>query len=314
VHGIISLKTYKALLMRYLITGGTGLLGKELITLLLNKNHKVSVLSRSKRQDEDINYFVWDIENSRMDEDAVVGVDVIIHLAGAGIADEKWTDERKKEIIDSRIKPLLLLSTAFRKKGVFPKKIISASAIGYYGFDTRDIFLRENSPAGKDYISDVVVQWENAVNDFAREMKCEAVKQRIGIVLSKDGGALPSLALPVKLGVGSAIANGNQWLSWIHWKDLIQLFYNSSHDGYLGVYNAVATHPVRNNDFVKTLGKILKRPIWAPNVPKFALKLLLGERAQLVAGGNLVSNERLLSNGFQFEFNDLESALIDIYD
>jgi uncharacterized protein len=299
--------------MRYLITGGTGLIGKKIVNKLVKEGNQVSVLSRSERDEEGIDYFVWNIKKGTIDEKAVEGVDIVIHLAGAGIADAKWTDARKKEIIDSRIKPLKLLSQTFKNKGVKPKKVISASAIGYYGFDTKDTELTEDSPSGKDYISKVVVQWEKAVDDFASSMTCEAVKLRIGIVLTKDGGALPQLALPIKMGVGSAIGDGQQWISWIHWKDLVNLFLNASSNLFKGDYNAVASHPVRNEVFVESLGKILNRPVWAPNVPKFALKLLLGERAQLVAGGNLVSNKKVFKQGFQFEFETLELALKDIY-
>jgi uncharacterized protein len=299
--------------MRYLITGGTGLVGKELTSLLIEKGHEVAILTRSNKEDDNVDFFQWNLKNGIIDPKAVENVDVLIHLAGAGIADEKWTDARKKEIIDSRIEPLKLLAKTFKQQGHSPKKIVSASAIGYYGFDTQDLELNEASKPGEDYISDVVIKWESAVDDFASELNCEVVKLRIGIVLTNEGGALPQLALPVKMGVGSAIGDGKQWISWIHIKDLVQLFFTSSTPKYSGVYNAVASNPVRNTAFVKILGKILKRPVWAPNVPKFALKLILGQRSQLVAGGNLVSNEKLRNVGFQFQFDTLESALEEIY-
>ncbi|WP_341227002.1 TIGR01777 family oxidoreductase [uncultured Arcticibacterium sp.] len=300
--------------MKYLITGGSGLLGKKLCKLLLKEGHKVAVLSRSKREDADIEYYQWDIGKGKIEAEALKNVDCLIHLAGAGIADEKWTDERKREIIDSRVKPLELLSKKFKEQGYFPETIVSASAVGIYGFDTGEMELTEESEKGQDYISEVVIKWEGAVNDFANATKSRAVKLRIGIVLDKDGGALPQLALPVKLGVGSALGDGEQWLSWIHTDDLCQLFYQSSMDAsFQGAFNAVAPKPVKNKEMVTVLGKVLKRPIWAPKVPGFVLKLILGDRAQLVLGGNKVSASKIESTGFLFKFPNLEQALTEIY-
>lgn len=300
--------------MNYLITGGTGLLGKQLSKLLLANGHKVAILSRSKREDADLRYFQWDIKKGEIEPEALQNVDCLIHLAGAGIADEKWTDERKETIIKSRVEPLALLAEKFKEVGVFPKSIVSASAVGIYGFDTGDKNLSEEDDKGKDYISEVVLKWEKAVDDFTTLTKSRAVKLRIGIVLDKNGGALPQLALPVKLGVGSALGDGEQWLSWIHTDDLCQMFYQCSLDSTKqGAYNAVAPNPVKNKDMVKVLGKVLSRPIWAPKVPGFFLKLVLGERAQLVLGGNKVSASKIEATGFNFKFSILEDALTEIY-
>ncbi|MFT4735022.1 MAG: hypothetical protein ACI9DJ_001495 [Algoriphagus sp.] len=300
--------------MKYLITGGTGLVGQKLTKLLIANNHKVSVLSRTGRRDTEVSYFKWDLKNDYVDPEALKGVDCVIHLAGAGIVDEKWTVKRKKEIIDSRVKPLKVLAKGFKGIGEFPKTLISASAIGIYGFDTGEVELKEDARKGKDYISEVVIKWEKAVDDFTKQTGCRSVKLRIGIVLDVDGGALPSLALPVKLGVGSAIGDGQQWLSWIHVNDLIDMFLVASENkGMAGAFNAVAPDPVRNRTMVTTLGRVLKRPVWAPKVPGFVLKALLGSRAQLVLGGNKVSAKKMLKTGFTFEFDNLESALTEIY-
>lgn len=301
--------------MRFLITGGTGLVGQELSSILLDERHEVAILSRSKRSGKGkVKYYQWDIRNQEIDEEALEGVDCLIHLAGAGIADKRWTEKRKQEIIDSRVNPLKFLAAEFQKKGRFPSKIVSASAIGYYGFDTGDQLLSEVHKAGKDFISEVVIEWERAVSAFAKTAQSPSVKLRIGIVLDKNGGALPQLALPVKLGVGSPLGDGEQWMSWIHVHDLARMFYQAATSKAMdGIFNAVAPNPEKNEIIVKELGKVLGRPIWAPNVPKIALKLLLQERAQLVLGGNKVSSLKIEDTGFTFKFPELHEALEDIY-
>ncbi|KPM47025.1 TIGR01777 family oxidoreductase [Jiulongibacter sediminis] len=301
--------------MRFLITGGTGLVGKELTSILIAEDHEVGILTRSKRESKSkVNYFQWDIDQQEIEEQALEGVDCLIHLAGAGIADKRWSEKRKQEIIDSRVNPLKFLAAEFQRKGNFPAKIVSASAIGYYGFDTGDQLLSEVHKAGKDYISNVVVEWEKAVNAFAKTAASPAVKLRIGIVLDKNAGALPQLAMPVKLGVGSPLGDGEQWMSWIHVHDLAQMFYEAAMNKAMdGIFNAVAPNPEQNKTIVKELGKVLKRPIWVPNVPKIALKLLLQERAQLVLGGNKVSSVKIEDTGFTFKFKELSDALADIY-
>lgn len=299
--------------MIFLITGGTGLVGKKLIKVLLEANHTVRVLSRSAHSDTQVSYFKWDIDKDFVDPAALKEVDVLIHLAGAGVADAKWTAKRKKEIIDSRVKPLQLLEKAFKEQNTYPKKIVSASAVGIYGFDTGDTLLTEVSKSGADYLSKVVEEWEGAVKGFATAGGIKAAMLRIGIVLDLNGGALPQLALPVKLGVGSPIGDGKQWISWIHVEDLCRMFLKASIADMEGAYNAVAPDPERNKDFVKVLAKVLDKPLWAPAVPEFVLKIMLGERSQMVLGGNKVSAIKVKEAGFTFNYPDLEKALTDLY-
>ena len=301
--------------MRFLITGGTGLVGQELTSVLLNEGHEVGILTRSKKKNQgEVKYYHWDIRNQEIEEEALENVDCLIHLAGAGIADKRWTEKRKREIINSRVKPLSFLAAEFQRKGYFPSKIVSASAIGYYGFDTGDQLLSEVHKAGKDFISNVVVEWEEAVNTFSKIAASPSVILRIGIVLDKNAGALPQLAMPVKLGVGSPLGNGEQWMSWIHVYDLARMFFMAATNKSMeGVFNAVAPFPEQNKTIVKELGKVLKRPVWAPNVPEFALKLLLQERAQLVLGGNKVSSLKIEDTGFTYRFKELKNALAEIY-
>ncbi len=300
--------------MNYLITGGTGLVGSQLTRLLIDEGHSVSVLSRNARQSDQVKYYHWDLEKGYVDPEALQNVDVLIHLAGAGIADKKWTDKRKAEIILSRVKPLDLLQRAFGMAGSKPQKIVSASAVGIYGFDTGDQLLTEVHEHGSDYISQVVIDWENAVDRFSDRFQIPAVKLRIGIVLSRNGGALPQLALPVKLGVGSALGDGKQWMSWIHEDDLCRMFLESSvHSSFHGVYNAVAPNPEQNEVIIQTLGEVLHRPLWAPKVPAFVLQLLLGKRAQLVLGGNKVASARIEEAGFRFNYKELKPALEHLF-
>ncbi|UBM60212.1 TIGR01777 family oxidoreductase [Marinilongibacter aquaticus] len=300
--------------MQYLITGGSGMIGRRLIAHLLESGHKVRVLSRSAQQISGVDCFQWDIEKGEIQAGALEAVDCVIHLAGAGIVDKSWTEKRKKEIIDSRVKPLAFLAKAFQKEGLSPKTLVSASGVGYYGFDSGDDLQTEIHEPGTDYIADVVLQWEAAAANFGETLNCRVAKLRIGIVLSASGGALGKMDLPVKMGAGSPLGSGEQWMSWIHIDDLCRLFLMASlNKNFDGRFNAVSPNAEKNNHFMQVLAKVLDRPFWMPNVPESALKLMMGERAQLVLGGNKVSAAKVLANGFNFQFESLEPALRDIY-
>lgn len=300
--------------MNILITGGTGLVGKKLSNLLLSKGHEVRVLSRSKRENDGVKYYQWNLKAGSIEKDALKNVDCLVHLVGAGIVDEKWTDERKQLIIDSRVEPLKLLAKEFNALGQKPSSIISASAIGIFGFGRGEEKLDENSSFGNDYLAKVTKLWENAVVDFAKEMSTREARIRIGIVLDKNEGALPKLALPVKFGVGSALGDGKQWTSWIHINDLVNIFAEAiEKESFQGAYNAVAPNPARNKEFTQIVAKVLKRPLWAPNVPAFVLRIILGERARLVLEGTYVENKRLSDAGFEYKFTELEEAVRQIY-
>lgn len=300
--------------MVILITGGTGLVGSRLCECLIQKGHEVRVLSRSKRENTAIKFFQWNLRKKEIEEEALLGIDVLVHLAGAGIVDEKWTEERKKIITTSRVVPLQFLAEKCKELHMKPKALVSASAVGLFGFDSGEEEKVEDSPAANDYLAQVVKDWEQAAVDYSDKMSCRETRVRIGIVLAKEGGALPQMSLPVKLGIGSALGDGKQWTSWIHIDDLCQIFVQAiEKEAYEGPYNAVAPNPVRNSDLIKALGKVLNRPIWAPNVPAFVLKLILGERSKVVLGGNLVKSHRLKKEGFQFKYNVLEEALEAVY-
>ncbi|MEO6150156.1 MAG: TIGR01777 family oxidoreductase [Mucilaginibacter sp.] len=294
-----------------LLTGGTGLLGTQLTNLLLSKGYTVSHLSRGPGKDARIQTFLWDIEKGRIDERSIDGVDTIIHLAGAGIADKSWTDERKKLLLDSRTKSIALVYSVLKKKQHQVKTIISASGIGYYS-DRGDELMFEDSAPANDFLATCCVEWEKAV-DEGKELGLRIVKFRTGVVLDAAGGALPKLALPVKFGVGAALGSGKQWISWIHTQDVIDMYLFGIEHEIEGAYNMAAPIPVTNRQLIKAAAKHLKRPLWLPNVPAFALKLFLGEMATLVLGSTKVSAQKIEQAGFKFSYPDVDAALKEVY-
>lgn len=298
--------------MNILITGGTGMIGHRLTELLLAKGHKVSYLSRKKEKMPKVEVFQWDIQKGYIEEGALEAADYVVHLAGAGIADKRWTDERKKEIIDSRIQPIELINSYLQKNNIQLKGFISASAIGIYGGDTGDVRLDENSELGNDFLAECTKLWEIHAKKVTNTARIVSV--RIGIVLSEKGGALPKLVQPIRLGFGAALGSGKQFMSWIHVDDLCEIFVKAIEDDTMqGPYNAVAPNPVTNQEMTSVAAQVLKKPLWLPNVPIFALKLVFGEMGIVVTGGNFVLNKRLSKEtDFQYKFINIKEALNDL--
>lgn len=293
-----------------LITGASGLVGSALSNLLKRNNYEVIHLSRSPKENG-FETFLWDIKKMEMDEQAIKKAEIVIHLAGAGVADNKWSESWKKEIYDSRINSTKLLAKNIKQHNPNLKKFISASAIGYYGLDTGLDVMTEESPKGEGFLADVVEDWENEVMEIS-SIGIPVSMVRIGIVLSKEGGALEKMVTPIKLGVGAPLASGNQYMSWIHMEDLVEIFHFLVKNKLEGKFNGVSSTPVTNKEFTKELAKNLNRPLIFPNVPSFALKMLLGEMAQIVTGGNNVSNKKLTDVGFKFQYPMLSNALKDL--
>jgi uncharacterized protein len=293
-----------------LITGGSGLIGYRLTELLIEKGYVVSHLSRKEDLKSGIKKYRWDSNTKFFDEKALKNTDYIIHLAGAGIADERWTEERKKEILDSRINSTALLFDNLKKVDNKVKVVVSASAIGYYGFAENGIIFDENDKPGTDFLANVTELWEKAVDKIA-ELNIRIVKVRIGVVLSEKGGALPQMALPVKLFAGSPLGSGEQMISWIDLDDLCNLFiFAIENDKMKGAYNAVAPNPVSNKAFTQAIAKALNRPVWPIKVPKFLLKMALGEMEVVVSGGSEIKNKRIAEEtNFVYEFPNLEKSL-----
>ncbi len=298
--------------MKYLITGGSGLVGSEITKLLLENNDVVNWLTSSKKEIKNVNSFNWNIYKNQLDENCFQDVDVIIHLAGSGIADKRWTVERKKELIESRIKSTQLLFDSLKLMQNKPKTIICASAIGIYK-NQNDQLLNEESEIGNDFLADLTNKWEIVTNQFEL-IGIRVVKIRIGIVLSKNGGYLKSVAAPAKYGFAAALGNGKMITSWIHISDLANLFlFASKNKKMQGVYNAVAPNPVTNFEMTKQIAKALNRPFFLPNIPVFILKFVFGEMSSVILMSQNVSSKKTEETGFKFEYLKVIDALKNIY-
>lgn len=297
-----------------LITGGTGLIGRRLTQLLLSNGYTVHTLSRKTIADvPGIKTFLWSPERGTIDEKCLNNVEVIIHLAGEGIAAKPWTRDRKQQLIKSRTDTIRLIYKAIRSHTSSVNTVISASAVGYYG-DRGNELLTEGSRPGNDFMAQTCIAWENAVNE-GKALNLRVVKLRTGMVLSKEGGALPQLATPVKFGLGASLGSGKQWLPWIHIDDVVSMYlFVLQNIEARGTYNQTAPNPVTNHEFTVALARKLKRPLWLPKVPSFALRLILGEMRAVVLSSTRTSSNKITDLGFQFQYSRLEDALSDLYD
>jgi hypothetical protein len=296
---------------KILITGGSGLVGSRLTELLIQHEFQVIHLGRNKSIGE-VPSFTWDVEKQRMDSAALAEVSTIIHLAGAGVADKRWTDQRKKEILASRIKSTQLLFDTLKKENHQVKTVVAASAVGYYGFGLKDEIFSEESRPGSDFLASVTAQWEEEVDKIST-LGIRVVKLRIGIVLSEKGGALAEMANPIRYGVGAPLGTGNQYLSWIHMDDLCGMFIKATDDHkMIGTYNAVGAGWVTNREMTHAIAHVLDKPILLPSVPGFALKIILGEMADMVLNGSKVSSEKIQQAGFTFKYTSLNDALTNL--
>lgn len=298
--------------MKILISGGSGLIGSALTKLLMANGHEVNHLSRSKSSENNIPTFVWNLAKGEIDEAAFDGVEAIIHLAGAGIADERWTEKRKKIIIDSRVESANLLYRKAKELKPPLKVFISASGINYYGMKTTDKIYTEEDRPTDDFIGKCCLLWEEAADQF--DDIARVVKLRTGVVLSAKGGALEKIAKPIKLGVGAPLGSGKQWVPYIHIDDLCAMYLEVlENETYEGVYNAVNGDHITNKDLTKKTAKVLGKPLWLPNVPSFVLIAALGDMSGLVLDGSRASAEKIKNQGFEFRFENLEEALTAIY-
>ncbi len=289
--------------MVILIAGGTGLIGEALTAFWKSKGHEVRILTR-KPTDSSQGLYNWDLNKETIDEQALKNVEVVVNLTGAGIADKKWTAERKKELIDSRVDAAKVL-TKFGPKMNSLKHYISASGINAYGYDQPERLHVETDPFGTDFLSQVVEKWENAAD--LMQPFAPVAKVRTSVVLTDKGGALPKIASTIKNYIGAPLGSGKQAMPWISLTDLVRVFDHVLQHKLDGAYNAVADNPT-NAEFTKALAKSLKKPLWLPNVPGFVLKLMLGEMASVLLEGLKGDNTKLLDTGFEFTHRSLEDV------
>ncbi len=293
-----------------LITGGTGMIGTRLTTLLLDRGYRVAHLTRGKKANG-VPSFQWDIDRRFIDPAAFDGVDTLVHLAGASVGDKRWTANRRKEILESRTSSLRLLADSLARQKHSVQTIISASGVGYYGY-SRDEVCTEMTAPGNDFLAIVCRHWEEETERF-HKLDIRVVILRIGVVLSNKGGALQKLATPVKFFVGAPLGSGNQPVSWIHIDDLCGMFLKAITDNQVsGVYNAAAPNPVTNRDMTKMMANALHRPILMPPIPAFFLRALLGEMAEIVVQGTRVSPKKIIDAGYIFKFTRMADALADL--
>jgi uncharacterized protein (TIGR01777 family) len=291
---------------KILIAGGTGFLGHHIYGFLKKEGRELAILSRGQ-MGQDI--YHWDIKKHQIDERAFAGVETLINLSGAGLADHRWTNSYKKEIIDSRVDSTkFLVDTLKKNPNHAVKTVISASAVGYYG-ENGSTWVDEMFRAREDFLGSVCAAWEKAALEF-ESLGIRTVIIRIGFVLAADGGALPVMARPVRFFVGSPLGSGKQYLSWVHVDDICKIIsFAIRNEKVHGIYNAASTKPVTNTELMKGIANVLHRPLWPVNVPSFLLKLLLGEKAAIVLDGQRVTNEKLRMTGFEFGYTDLSKAL-----
>ncbi|MCX8523343.1 TIGR01777 family oxidoreductase [Chryseobacterium formosus] len=293
-----------------LITGASGAIARTLSKKLENE-YSIRFLTRKKEAD---NEFEWDLENQIVDENAFENVSHIIHLAGANISEKRWTDDRKKELISSRVDSAKLILNTLKKKNLKLKSFISASGINYYGTKTTDKVFTENDASGNDFLSEVVVVWEQAADEFKVENIAErVVKIRTAVVLSKTEGALEKMMTPIKFGIGSPLGNGKQYMPWIHIEDICSIYqFALKNPEVEGSFNASAPQHTTNENLTKLIAQVLKKPLFMPNVPAFILKLIFGELADALLEGSRASSEKIQKAGFEFKFPDLKMALEDL--
>lgn len=296
--------------MKVLITGATGLVGSELVKLLLQNGVSVNYLTTSKNKLENQDLykgFYWNPQKGEIDRNAFDEVTSIIHLAGATIA-QRWTSKNKQEIIESRVLPIRLLYNELSKNNHSVEHFISASAIGIYPHDFEKVYTEEEKEIDNSFLGHVVAKWEDEADTIGK-LGISISKIRIGLVLSKNGGALLEFVKPIKFGLGAPFGNGKQYQSWIHIFDLANIFYFVLKEKLEGVYNAVSPYPITNEDLTKAIAKQLEKPLFLPKIPKIAMKLVLGEMHYLLFVSQHVSARKILDKKFQFKYPAIDKAL-----
>jgi uncharacterized protein (TIGR01777 family) len=293
-----------------LVTGASGMIGRALVHRLEERNYRVLKLSRNPSDKPD--WFQWNVQTAYLDTQALKQADFIIHLAGTGIADKRWSSRQKKRILDSRVLSTNLLYHKCLESGLKPEAFIALSGTGYYGLKSTDTPKHEDAAPGTDFLARVCKRWESASMLFA-SLPVRTVIFRSGVVLSAKGGALERMAKPVRLGLGAALGNGSQWLPWVHIDDLCAMLLMAIEDpSFEGIYNAVAPQHVTNKDFTGVMAEVLDKRLRLPGIPEWVLNLTLGEMAVLLTKGVPVASGKLESTGFKYRFPELKPALEEL--
>jgi uncharacterized protein (TIGR01777 family) len=292
---------------RIVVAGGSGFIGEPLVRRLLARGDDVAVLTRNPAKVHAGRAVVWNPPSEGGWTDEVANADIVINLAGENVGGGRWTDERKKKIMESRVVATNALVSAMSSKPQHSRTFISASATGFYG-DRGDEMLDESSAPGSGFLAEVTKRWEELAR--GAEPLARVVILRFGVVLAKDGGALAKLLLPFRLGAGGPMGSGKQWMPWVHRDDILRMIEWSIDRDARGIYNVTAPNPARNRDFARTLGRVLHRPALIPT-PAFALRLILGAQMadEMLLGGQRVLPKHAAADGFEFAYPDLEAAL-----
>ena len=296
---------------KILIAGGTGFVGKKLIPFLVEKGYSIHVLTRnpSANSSKNIRFFQWEIERQYIDKKAFEGVEILINLTGANIGEKRWTEQRKKEIIDSRKNSIDVLYQYISENKFNINTFISSSAVGFYGAVTTDKTFVETSENGNDFLASVCQKWEDAALKF-NDLGIRTIILRKGVILGKEGGMVKKLSPLAKLGINVSLGSGKQYLPWIDIRDLVRLYdFFLSNAQLSGIYNAVATEQITMSDLSKALLQAFGKKSFLPNAPAFVIRLLFGEMAVMLLEGSKVSNEKLKTTGFSFEFDTIEKSL-----
>ena len=294
-----------------LITGGSGMIGRRLSELLIEKGYDVIWLSREKHIKAEIPRYKWNLLTGEIDKDVLEEADVIVHLAGVGIAEGKWTEARKRMIVGSRVRSAHLILEKLKKMDTKMDAFISASAVGYYGAVTSDkIFTEDDEYAKDDFLGETCYQWEEQTEKFTTDLGIRSVSIRTGVVLSKDSELIKKAVLPTKFWLGAPLGKGTQYMNWIHIDDLCKIYIKAIEDETMtGAYNAVAPEDTTNGQFMKTIADLLHKPMFLPRVPEFVFKFFLGESSQIILEGSRVSAQKIQDAGYEFKYNTLNKAL-----
>lgn len=300
--------------MRVLITGATGLIGKEITRLCHLRGMGVNYLTTSRgkiKKESDFLGFYWNPLTGEIDKDCLNEVGVIINLAGENVF-QRWTKAGKKRILNSRLQSAELLYKSLKEHDHQVDQLISSSAIGFYPSSYQKMYYEDQQEPDSGFLGKVVVAWEEA-NARLSELGLNVAMVRTGLVLAKEEGALPKMQLPYKFNMGSPLGNGNQWQSWIHITDVARIYIHILENGLTGVYNAVAPNPLRNHQIMEEVGAVMGKNMWMPKVPAVALKVVMGKMSDMVLSSQLVASKKIEDSGFTFLYTSLNKALEDLY-